>query len=108
MHIPTPLYRQIVSKSVKGPNDSGAKAERMRQFLIPLEYNEPLSPKANEQRYIRIFAAIVTERMTFALCDFSRLIKFHITSKETPWSDDDMKVGSWVSLLISLPFKSLK
>lgn len=107
MHIPTPLYRGIVSKSVKGPNDSGAKAERMRQFLIPLEYNEPLSPNAKEQRYIRIFAAIVTEKTAFVLCDFSRLIKFHITSKEAPWSDHDMKVGSWVGPAICLPSKWL-
>jgi len=98
MHLPTPLYRRMVSNSIPGPNKSAAKARSMRQFLIPLEFNEPVSPDADVQRYIRIFVALVTEETTFVISDFSRLVKFNFVSKKDGWTHEDFNVGSWVSI----------
>lgn len=78
----------------------GAKGDNLRQFAIPARFSDPSSPNPEKQRYTRIFAALVTPYTTFAVCDFARLIRLQITSRERFWTLEDLSVGSEVSLPI--------
>jgi len=100
MVIPRTDFDLMTSYSVPGPlakkDASKAKAEKLRQYLIPQALNEPLSRKAEEQHYIRIYAAIVCPTLVFAVVDFSRLVRLFITSRDRPWTADDFEVSSVV------------
>lgn len=86
--VPGPLSKSNSTSAAKG------KANKLRQFLVPSDLNDPLSKNAATQRHIRIFAAIVCPTVVFAIIDFARLVRIFITSRDEPWKEQDFMVGS--------------
>ncbi|KAF9038867.1 hypothetical protein BDZ89DRAFT_982264 [Hymenopellis radicata] len=94
------LYQEITSRSVIGPNPNRTKANKLRRFIIPPEYKVKGSSDLTEIRYITILAAIIGEGKAWVVADFSRLARFHIISRNEPWTQDDLAPDSkeWEAL----------
>lgn len=89
------LFWRIISNDVPGPNKDPAKAERVRTFLIPEEcIVEGSSPR--QPRFVKIFAAWVSESWVYVLTDFAGLVRMHVQSRDTIWTKQDFVVGSHV------------
>ena len=94
MGMPPSLYEQIISNSVPGPNPDPEKAELIRQFVLP----ESTRTKGSSPvpRYVNIFIAFRSETWVWALCDFARLVRTYVVSRDQLWKGSDFEDGSLV------------
>jgi len=93
---PSDFY-DITSHHIAGPNKDPRKAERMRTFLIPDRFTVPGS--STSSRTIKIFAAFISPEWVYVLSDFSGLVRMHLRSKKSPWTERDLHPRSDVSSL---------
>jgi hypothetical protein len=97
-------YDELISVSRPGSNKNKTKAHKLRRFPLPKRFIEPASPK-KDARHVTILVALVCADIVYALADFSRLARIHVTSRHRMWAADDFEVGSEVSLFsFSSPF----
>ncbi|PPQ97364.1 hypothetical protein CVT26_006596 [Gymnopilus dilepis] len=80
-------------KEVDGPNPDPAKAEKIRTFLLPEKFIVENSSQ-NRPRRVKIFCAWISSEYVWALIDFSGLVRMHIKSKPTAWTESDLAIGS--------------
>ncbi|KAG5349291.1 hypothetical protein C0989_004806 [Termitomyces sp. Mn162] len=85
-------FQLILAGDGPGPNDNKAKAERLRSFQMPKQFIEPGS--SDSKRLVNIFAAFVSGDTVFAICDFARLVRMHIISSPTMWTENDLNPNS--------------
>ncbi|KAL0567461.1 hypothetical protein V5O48_014533 [Marasmius crinis-equi] len=107
MLLPPAVYDEIVANSYTGQNSEPAKAELLRDFHIPDRFIVPHSQavlKKMDHRPIRIFAAVVTPLFVWAVVDFSRLVRFHVTSIGRHWVASDLEPGSELWGVIWKPY----
>ena len=92
MVLPTPVYQEIVSNDVSGGNHDPVKANLMRRFIIPDRFKVDYSHDwdSSKPRTIRLYAAWVSDNWTYALSDFSGLVRFHVVSRDGGWSKADL------------------
>jgi hypothetical protein len=94
------IFDTLMNNCVPGPNSDRKKADLLRTFKIPDDLIEEHSSSSN--RTVNVFAAWISEEYVWILVDFARLVRFHIISRAKPWSKDDLKPTSPVSILHSL------
>ncbi|KAF9016755.1 hypothetical protein BDZ89DRAFT_920178, partial [Hymenopellis radicata] len=95
MELRRELYNQIILPgSVPGSNKDRSKAEKLRRFLLPPELAEYGSKEPEKDRYVSIMAAIVCPTVVWVVVHWSRLVRMHVISRDTPWTQDDLKPGS--------------
>ncbi|RDB27826.1 hypothetical protein Hypma_002116 [Hypsizygus marmoreus] len=99
MCLDKPLYTEIVSKDIPGPNLDPDKADAIRSFVIPDRLIVPGSSPVRP-RTINIFAAFVSDKRVWIVCDFARLIRLHVISRDAPWTKADLTPSSanWFEL----------
>ncbi|KAI3599201.1 hypothetical protein WG66_013420 [Moniliophthora roreri] len=88
------LFDELTAVSLPGPNKQKSKAEMLRQFRIPERLIAVGSSASQRGRFVRCMAAIVCDDRTFMICDFARLVRIHIISKDNMWSKEDLQPGS--------------
>lgn len=91
-------FYEITSRHVAGPNKNAQKAENIRTFLIPDRFIVPGS-SPRRPRTIKIFAAFISAEWAYVVTDFSGLVRMHIRSKKTFWTEDDLSPGSDVGFV---------
>jgi hypothetical protein len=89
-------FYEIVSHHVPGPNNDPEKANRIRTFIIPDRLIVPGS--SNSSRTIKIFAAFISAEWVYVVSDFSGLVRMHVRSKNSPWTEKDLSPDSEVSI----------
>ncbi|PPQ97533.1 hypothetical protein CVT26_002417, partial [Gymnopilus dilepis] len=97
-------YDKLIAKDCPGANKNKAKAAKMRSFVLPTEFIEPGS-SSKSRRTVNVFAAIVSDSFAIVISDFSRLIRMHITSKSTHWTQEDLQITSpeWPDIWKAFP-----
>ncbi|KAI0312139.1 hypothetical protein OF83DRAFT_1067711 [Amylostereum chailletii] len=92
-------FHLICSLDTAGPNQDAEKAEKLRRFVVPDIFIEP-GTQPKDKREITIFLAFICEDCVWTLCDFSRLVRFHIISALDMWTLQDFEVGcpEWEAL----------
>jgi hypothetical protein len=93
------IYDEIVAIDVPGQNADPDKAEVIRSFVIPEHHVVPGSSSVRP-RYINIFAAFLSDTKAWIICDFSRLVRLHIFSRDKPWQASDFQPTSRVSVVL--------
>lgn len=93
-------FLEIIANDTPGPNNDPEKAEQIRTFIIPDRFIVSGSSKTRP-RTIKIFVAFISPEWVYVVSDFSGLVKMHIRSKDTPWTREDLVVGSEV---LTLPY----
>jgi hypothetical protein len=91
-------FLEIIRNDIPGPNDDPEKAEQIRTFILPDRFIVPGSSD-RRPRTIKIFAAFISADWVYVLSDFSGLARTHVKSKDTPWTREDLAVGSKVVTL---------
>lgn len=91
-------FLEIISADVPGPNIDPQKAEKIRTFIIPDRFTVPGSSD-RQPRTIKIFAAFISPEWVYVVSDFSGLVRMHVKSRNTPWTLNDLSVGSAVRVL---------
>ncbi|THU98734.1 hypothetical protein K435DRAFT_660314 [Dendrothele bispora CBS 962.96] len=95
--MPTSVYDAITAVSHPGKNPDIKKRNKLRTFLIPPEFIEPDSKplkKDEDTRSVTTFLAIITPTWVWTICDFSRLVRFHIISLSRVWNKEDLSPSS--------------
>lgn len=87
------VYDEIISTSVDGT--SADRANIQQSFVVPSRFCEATSSTA--RRTINILAAWISNEWVWALVDFDRLARFHVISRDEPWSSADIQPDSLVS-----------
>ncbi|PPQ74876.1 hypothetical protein CVT26_011472 [Gymnopilus dilepis] len=87
--MPTSTYRKIIEEGLVHASDIDKKGPKLPTFLIPSEMVVPLSSKQNH--VIRIVAAFVSEKWTWTINDFTSLVRLHVTSRDRPWSSEEIQ-----------------
>ena len=88
------------SQDIPGTNKSKQKANKMRSFAVPDQYKEDKSTNADNLRRLNIFLAVVgSDGMVWLFVDHVRLIRFHVVSRGSPWTAQDLEPQSPVSPL---------
>ncbi|RDB22952.1 hypothetical protein Hypma_009804 [Hypsizygus marmoreus] len=93
MCVPISLYRKIVAHDIPGPNQDSEKANLIRSFVLPDKTIVPGSSPVRP-RTINIFAAFVSNKHAWIICDFSRLVRLHVVSRNDVWTQDDLQPSS--------------
>ncbi|KAH6890806.1 hypothetical protein BKA70DRAFT_1441709 [Coprinopsis sp. MPI-PUGE-AT-0042] len=89
-------FNAILEGDAPGPNKDKGKASRLRVFNLPDKFVEEGSVKAGEkQRTITTLAAFVAETHAIVFTDFARLMRLHVSSRDTMWAAEDLDVGSY-------------
>ncbi|KAH6894948.1 hypothetical protein BKA70DRAFT_1032085, partial [Coprinopsis sp. MPI-PUGE-AT-0042] len=89
-------FHAILEGDAPGPNKDKGKASRLRVFNLPDRFIEQDSVRAGEkQRTVTILAAFVMENHAIVITDFARLMRLHVSSRDTMWTDADLAVGSY-------------
>lgn len=91
-------YDEIVASSVSGSNV--ARGERQHSFPVPRRFHEESSSKPDNPRTVNIFLAWVADSWVWALVDFSRLVRFQVVSRDSPWTSIDLMPDSPVMHLL--------
>jgi hypothetical protein len=92
-------FLEIISNDIPGPNNDPEKAEQIRTFVIPDRFIV-LGSSERRPRTIKIFASFISAKWVYVVSDFSGLVRMHIKSKDTPWTREDLAIGSEVFLLL--------
>lgn len=90
-------FYDITSRHIAGPNKDPQKAECIRTFPIPDRLIVPGS--STTPRTIKIFAAFISVEWVYVVSDFSGLVRMHLRSKKSLWTEDDLRPTSDVSFL---------
>lgn len=94
-------FYDITSQHIAGPNKDPQKAELIRTFVIPDRFIIPGS-STNCPRIIKIFAAFISAEWVYVMSDFSGLVRMHLRSKKSLWTEGDLHPGSDVNFLYAL------
>lgn len=89
-------FDEIIANSVPGSN--ATKGDRQHSFLVPRRFHEHWSSHPEKTRTVNIFLAWVSQFWVWALVDFSRLVRFHVVSRDLPWKVTDLMPGSQVTI----------
>lgn len=89
-------FFEIIQNDVPGPNPNVEKVEKIRTFVIPKRFIVQGSSD-RRPRTIKIFAAFISPKWVYVLSDFSGLVRMHIKSKDSPWTEEDLVPESEVS-----------
>ncbi|KAH9934595.1 hypothetical protein B0H21DRAFT_699318 [Amylocystis lapponica] len=91
-------FDALTAEDCPGPNTNKSKANNMRRFVIPPQYQEEGS--RDKARDIGVFAAIVCEDTAIMVVDFARLVQLHIISLDRHWVGGDLQRDSmlWATL----------
>ncbi|KAI0318305.1 hypothetical protein OF83DRAFT_1242401 [Amylostereum chailletii] len=86
-------FSEIISHCAPGPNKDTVKASRLRRFVAQDRFIDPAT-SPTQKRGLTITMALVCDDCVWVVMDFSRLIRFHVTSRSHMWTQDDFKVDS--------------
>lgn len=96
--MPRNVYSEIIQNDIPGPNEDPERAEMVRSFIIPPRFTVKNS-SPNTTRTINILVAFVSSEWAWALVDFVRLGRVHVTSRDKVYTASDFDVTSPVSFL---------
>ena len=91
-------FESLTAEHIPGANKSKAKAAKLRSFLISSRFITPGSQKLSKDRVLNIFMALVCSEIVFPMVDFARLGTIHVISLSRHWKEQDVQLGSEVSL----------
>lgn len=94
--MPRSVYSEIIQNDIPGPSEDPERAETVRSFVIPPRFTVKNS-SPNTTRTINILAAFVSPEWAWALVDFVRLGRFHVTSRDEVFTASDFDTTSLVS-----------
>lgn len=87
-------YAAIIARDQPGASTNKAKAARMRSFHYPEDMQ--IEGSSTADRYLNIFAAIVSKRAVFVILDFARLVRLNFISRGTMWMQSELVPGTEV------------
>lgn len=108
MRFPITDYNKIVSYSVPGTNNDPAKAEELWDFVLLDRFTEMYSKEEKKDGicHIQIHAAIVSEKYAWCIIDFSRLVHFHVISRDMIWREEDLLPTNSICLAPHFPYSN--
>lgn len=98
--MPRSVYADIIQNDIAGRTEQ--REDKFRSFVIPSRWTIKNS-SPTDPRTINILAAFVSPMWVWALVDFTRLARFHVTSRDQFYTASDFVVRSpvWLALFTS-------
>ncbi|KAF9049376.1 hypothetical protein BDZ89DRAFT_1057739 [Hymenopellis radicata] len=86
--------QELITCDTPGPNLDRKKAQRLRSFRVPEHFRELHSNPSTKDRLLTVMAAFVGVKHAFLIVDHSRLVRFHIQSRNEVWTAEDLSPNS--------------
>ncbi|PPQ78598.1 hypothetical protein CVT26_005316 [Gymnopilus dilepis] len=87
--MPTSTYRRIIQEGLVHLREGDKTGPKLPTFRIP---SDMIAPRSSKQDHaIRIVAAFVSEKWTWTINDFTSLVRLHVTSRDRPWSAEEIQ-----------------
>ncbi|KAF9012999.1 hypothetical protein BDZ89DRAFT_913731, partial [Hymenopellis radicata] len=99
-------YEDIIAHDSPGNNPCPIKCERLRTFELPAKYQDEFSNPSSTRRTLTILAAFVTPERAYSITDNDRFLRFHVTTLDRFWSEEDMEPKSELWPVMWAHFKS--